>query len=123
MTILAYAFAAIALLGMIGGGLYKVRESGKDAVRLEWNQANEKARAEEAARSAAAAKELLAERAKRKVVIQERTVHVDREVEKLVYRSICLPDSGLCLLRAAITGKVEPGCLSDGTLPPAKPPG
>ena len=40
MTILAYAFAAIALLGMIGGGLYKVRESGKDAVRIEWAEAN-----------------------------------------------------------------------------------
>ena len=110
MTILAYAFAAIALLGMIGGGLYKVRESGKDVIRLEWAAANEKARAEEAARSAKAAADLLAERAKRKVVIQERTVHVDREVEKPVYRERCLPDTGLCLVNAAVLGTVAPGC-------------
>ena len=123
MTILAYAFAAIALLGMIGGGVYKVKQWGGNEVRAEWSAANEKARAEEAARSAAAAKELLAERAKRKVVIQERTVHVDREVEKLVYRSICIPDTGMCLLRAAISGQIEPGCLAIGDLPPSKPPG
>ena len=123
MNLILYAVLALAVMGMVGTGVYKVKQWGGDEVRAEWNDANEKARAEEAARSAAAAQALLAERAKRKVVIQERTVHVDREVEKLVYRNQCLPDTGLCLLRAAITGKVEPGCLSDGTLPPAKPPG
>ena len=123
MPLLAYGLIALAILGTLGGIGYKVRESGKDAIRIEWAEANAKARADEEARSAAAAKELLAERAKRKVIIQKRTVYADREVEKLVYRSICLPDTGLCLVNAAILGTVAPGCFADGTVPPVKPPG
>lgn len=123
MNLIVYAVLALAVMGMVGTGVYKVKQWGGDEVRAEWNNANEKARAAEQAASAKAAAELLAERAKRRVVIQERTVHVDREVEKVVYRSVCLPDSGLCLLRAAITGKVEPGCFADGTVSSSKPPG
>ena len=123
MQLIAYGLLALALLGAIGTGVYKVKEWGADEVRQEWAQANEKARAEEAERSAKAAADLEAERKKRKVVVKTITKEVDREVEKLVYRSVCLPDRGLCLANAAILGTVAPSCLSDGAVPPAKPPG
>lgn len=117
-----YLIAAVVAIGMLGGIGYKVRESGKDAIRVEWEADKAAARKREAELSALAAKALADERAKRRTVIQERTVHVDREVEKLVYRSVCLPDTGVCLANAAINGKVPPECFSDGIVSPAKPP-
>ena len=39
-TIIAYIFAAIALLGLIGTGVYKVKKWGADEVRAEWAEAN-----------------------------------------------------------------------------------
>ena len=109
-------------MGGIGYGYTVVKDSGREEVRLEWAAANEKARKEEAERSAKAAQDLEAERKKRKVVVKTITKEVDREVEKLVYRSVCLPDRGLCLANAAINGKVAPSCLSDGAVPASKPP-
>ena len=40
MNLLLYGFLALAILGTLGGIGYKVRESGKDAIRVEWQQAN-----------------------------------------------------------------------------------
>ena len=51
-----YLVLGIVALGMLSGIGYKVRESGKDAVRLEWKTANEKADAEQKKRLAAADK-------------------------------------------------------------------
>ena len=121
MNLIAYGLIAIAILGALGGIGYKVRESGKESVRLEWAKANEEARKREAAASAKAAADLAAERAKRKVVIRERTTYVDREIEKPVYRNICLPDSGLRCANSAIRGESASGCKPEGTLPPVKP--
>ncbi len=39
-TLLLYGFLALAILGALGGIGYKVRESGKDSVRVEWAEAN-----------------------------------------------------------------------------------
>ena len=122
MNLIVYAVLAIAVMGMIGTGVYKVKQWGADEVRAEWNAANEKARKEEAERSAKAAQDLADERKKRRVVIQTITKEVDREVEKIAYRDVCLPDRGLCLANAAINGTVPAGCLSDGAVPAVKPP-
>lgn len=123
MQLIAYGLIALAVLGMVGTGVYKVKKWGGDEVRAEWNAANETARKREAELSAKAAADLEAERRKRKVVIQERTIHVDREVEKPVYRNVCLPATGVCLANAAINGKVAPECLSDGAVSAPKPAG
>ena len=40
-----YLLAGLAILVTLSGIAYKIRESGKDAVRLEWAEANEKERA------------------------------------------------------------------------------
>jgi hypothetical protein len=45
-SLLVYGMVALAILGTLGGIGYKIRESGADAVRLEWSEANAKAKAE-----------------------------------------------------------------------------
>lgn len=40
IQLLLYAGAAIIILGMLGTAGYKIRESGKDEVRVEWQAAN-----------------------------------------------------------------------------------
>ena len=39
-SLIIYAVLAIAILGMLAGIGYKIRESGKESVRLEWAEAN-----------------------------------------------------------------------------------
>lgn len=127
MGLLAYLIAGIALVGALGGLYWRVDhggyERGKGEVQVAWDAANEDARDRERTASLNAAKGLADERAKRRTITQEVTTYVDREVEKLVYRSICLPDTGLCLANAAISGAVPAGCFSDGAVPLIKPPG
>ena len=123
MSLIAYGLIALSILGMLGGIGYKVRESGKDAVRVEWAEANAMARAAEAAASAKAAADLAAERAKKKTVIQTRTVYVDKIVDRPVYRNQCFDDDGLRCLNAAINGSDATGCKPDSTLPASKPAG
>ena len=57
-SLLAYGLLALAILGALSGLAWKIRESGKDAVRLEWAEANRKA--EEAAEARRAASDLIA---------------------------------------------------------------
>ena len=40
MSLLAYGLVALALIGALSGLGYNIRESGKDAVRVEWQAAN-----------------------------------------------------------------------------------
>lgn len=41
-SILLYGILAVAILAILSGLAYKIRESGKDAIRLEWADANRK---------------------------------------------------------------------------------
>ena len=122
MSILVYAFAAIAIMGMIGTGVYKVKEWGADEVRQEWAAANLKAKAESEARISKAADDLAAERKKRKIVIREVTTYVDKIVDRPVYRTVCLDDDGLRCLDSAIRGESTAGCKPDGRMPDATAP-
>ncbi len=120
MGLLSYGIIALAILGMLGGIGYKVRESGKDAVRLEWKEAEEAQAKREKAASDKAAADLAAARAATKVVIQKRTVYVDKIIDRPVYRNQCFDDDGLRCLNAAINGTDATGCKPDGTVPAAK---
>ncbi len=123
LSLIAYGLIALSIIGALGGIGYKVRESGKDVIRLEWAAANEEARRREQEASAKAAADLAAERAKRKVVIRERTTYVDKIVDRPVYATQCLDASGLSCLESAIRGQIAPGCKPDGTVPAPKPTG
>lgn len=117
-----YLIAGIAILAILSGIAYRIRESGKDAIRLEWAEANRIQREAESKRIAAAAKALEAANAKRKIVYRTITKQVDKVVERPVYRNVCLDDSGLRCLDAAIRGEVGAGCEPDKPLPPAGKP-
>ena len=123
MQIIVYAVLALAVMGMIGTGVYKVKQWGAEEVRVEWNQANEQARKREAEASAKAAQDLAAERAKKKVVIQKRTVYVDRNIEKLVDSGTCFKPVGVSCVNGAIDGKGSAGCEPDGSVSSVKPAG
>ena len=123
MQLIAYGLIALALLGAIGTGVYKVKKWGGDEVRAEWAAANEAARKREAEASAKAAADLEAERKKRRVVVKERTVYVDREIEKLVTSASCLSIDGVRTLNSAIDGKSAPRAVPDRPMPATRPPG
>jgi hypothetical protein len=108
---------------MLGGIGYKVRESGKDAIRVEWAASEAAARKRESEASAKAAADLAEERAKTKVVIQKRTVYVDKIVDRPVYRNQCFDADGLRCLNAAIVGSDAAGCKPDSAMPATKPAG
>ena len=121
MSILAYGLVALAIMSSIGYGVSRVKTWGADEVRAEWAAANLKAKSEAEARIAKAADDLQAERKKRRVVIQERTVYVDREIEKLVDSGTCFKPLGVCELNRAIGGESKDGCKPDGAVPAVKP--
>ena len=110
--------AIILILGLIGLGVRAVKVWGADEVRAEWEKDKSAQREREAKASAKAAQALSAERRKRRVVIQERTVHVDRIVERPVYLNRCLDADGLSCLESAVTGKIAAGCKPDRAVSP-----
>ena len=116
-----YAGIFLAVAGVIGGAIYKVKKWGADEVRMEWGAAVEDQRQREIMASVTAAKALADERKKRKVVIEERTTYVDRIVENNVYAANCLDAVGLRCLGSAIRGENASGCKPGGAVPPTTP--
>lgn len=124
MNFLLYGVLALSIIGTLAGVGYKIREAGYDACKVEWSEAAEAQRKREAELSAFAAKALADERAKRKVVIQTRTVYVDRNIEKLVDSGVCVKPAGVVCINGAINGdKSADGCDADRAMPSTKPAG
>ena len=119
-----YLIAGIAALAMISGLAYKTYQAGDSSVRLEWAEANQKARTEEAKKGNDAAKGLEADREKTRTVYRTITREVDKVVDRPVYRNVCLDAAGLRLARCAILGQSPDTCKPDGALPaPIRPSG
>jgi hypothetical protein len=123
LSLLAYGLIALAILGTLGTIAYQIRESGKESERAVWVEKAAKQRAIEEQNISDAVKEFEELRAARKIEYRHTTEVVNREVEKLVYRNVCIPDSGLCLANAAILGKSADTCNPDGGVPSTKPAG
>ena len=99
------------------------KQWGGDEVRSEWNEAIATQREEDIQRSMVAAGNLSEDRKKRRVIIEERTVYVDREIEKLVDSGVCFKPDGVRCINASVIGEIAAGCKPDGTLPATKPAG
>ena len=127
--LLAYALLVLAVLGAIGGILWWAdqnietsagKRAGEAAKQAEWDAANEEQRALELKASQDAAAALAAERRKRKVIIQERTVYVDKIVDRPIYRNVCFDAAGLRCANSALLGEpLAVGCKPDGAVPGA----
>jgi len=115
--LLGYGLMALAALAAIGGLYIKVHHDGVIAGRAEiqqaWDGAVQKRRAWETKKNSDATKGLQDDRAKAKVLIQERTVYVDKIVTRDVYRNVCLDADGLRCVNAAIRGESAAGCKPD----------
>lgn len=116
MNLLVYGLVALAVMGMVGAGVYKVKAWGAAEVRAEWDESNRQQRENETKRAAAAAEELEKAKAKTKVVYRTITQEVDRVVEKVSYRDVCLDLDGLRLANAALVGALTPAAKPDGGL-------
>ena len=117
MGLLAYGILALAIMGMVGTGVYKVKQWGGNEVRAEWAADSKKQRDREELQISDAVKEFEELRTARKIVYRTTTEVVNREVEKLVYSNICLPDSGLCIANAALLGQSADSCKPDSPVP------
>lgn len=96
MGILAYGILAMALMGMIGTGVYKVKEWGADEVRQEWQQATLKAKSEAEA-----------ERARQDAVRQQQDQQVTKRLADARKRSQTLMASLEGHIKAA---RLSPDC-------------
>ena len=120
-SFLVYGIIAAFLLVGLASVMYRIHESGKDAVRLEWAEANRLIREAEAKTAHDVAQHLEIKREKARVVYRTITKEVDRVVTRDVYRNVCLDDDGLRLAHSAIRGEVPAAPQPDKPLP--KPPG
>lgn len=102
--LIAYLVLGLAILATLSGIAYKIRESGKDAIRLEWAEANRAQREREAKQAAAAATKKEVGDAKAKVIYRTITREVDKIVEREVYRNICFDADGLKSANIALSG-------------------
>ncbi len=122
-TLLLYGLLALGIIGSLGGIGYNIHHAGYEEGKQECLEAAVAQAKREQEASAKAAKDLADERAKTKVVIQKRTVYVDKIVDRPVYRNQCFDADGLRCLNAAINGTDAAGCKPDGTMPAPKPAG
>ena len=120
-TIIIYAVIALSFIGALGGIYAKGYYSGKATVTAEWQEANEKARAEEAAKANQAATKLEVKRHAAKIVYRTIREEVERVVDRPVYLSACLDADGVRLARCAILGQGADSCKPDKPVPPATP--
>ena len=119
-SILLYLLARLAILAILSGIAYKIRESGKDVIRLEWAEANRKQREAEAKQANDAASKKEKGDAKARVVYRTITKEVDRVVVEYRDRA-CLDPDGLRLANDALRGPSAPAAKPDKPLPGLKP--
>ena len=117
--LIVYAVLALAILGTLSGIAYKIREGGKESVRLEWAESNRIARAEEEKKAQAAATKTEAVRVEIRYRTKTITKEVDKIVDRPVYSATCLDADGLRLARCAIRGQGADTCKPDKPLPGA----
>ena len=116
--LIAYLVLGLAILATLSGIAWKIRESGKDAIRLEWAEANRLQREREAKQAAEAATKKEAGDAKAKVIYRTITKEVDKIVEREVYRNICFDSDGLLRANAALLGgEIAPAAKPDKPMP------
>lgn len=105
MSLLAYGLIVLAILGVLGGIGYKVRQSGYDACKVETLRDAEQLRRDEAEKSMQAGVKLEQTNAKARTVYRTITQQVDRVVDRVEYRDgVCLPPSGVSIANAALRG-------------------
>lgn len=119
--LLLYAGAALAVVGAIGYGAWKIHhtgyEKGKAEVQLEWDTAKAEQRAKEAKQIDTATTKREAQREKIRTVYKTITKNVDRYIDRPIYAAACIDDSGLRDINAALRGPDAPAGKPGSRLP------
>lgn len=118
--IYGYLIAGIAIVGVLSFLAWRIYDAGADSVRVEWAQAAEAQRQEEAERAGKASTKLETDNAKARVITRTIERQVDKIVERPVFRNVCLDADGLCLVNAAIRGEEPTSCQSDKPVSPVR---
>jgi hypothetical protein len=118
--IYAYVAAAILLVSSYAGTYLYGRSAGADSVRLEWEQANSVQRAREAATANEAAIRLEGSREKTRIVYRTITQSVDKYIDRVELRNVCLDPFGVCLANAAIGGTDAAACGTARPVPTSR---
>ena len=122
IRLLLYGFLALSILGMIGTGVYKVKQWGANEVRAEWAQAVKEQQERETAQIAGAATKREEDRAKAKVIYKTIKERVVEYIDRPVYSTVCIDSDGMRDVNAALLGKSASSTEFDGGVPtPAAP--
>ena len=115
--VLVYGFLALSLMGMIGTGIYKVKQWGANEVQMKWDEAQTVQREEEIQKSFTAASNLEKDRAKTKVIYRTIKEQVATYIDRPIYRADCFDADGVRDANAAILGKSPDLPKPDRSLP------
>lgn len=118
--IYAYVAAAVLLVGSYAGTYLYGRSAGADVVRLEWEEANSLQRKREAATANEAALRLEGKREKDRIVYRDITKTVDKYIDRVELRNVCLDPVGVCLANAAISGTDAAPCGTARPVPTSR---
>ena len=122
MRLLIYGIVALSILGMIGTGVYKVKQWGANEVRAEWARAVKEQQERETAQIAGAATKREEDRAKAKVIYETIKERVVEYIDRPVYSTVCIDSDGLRDVNRALLGSDTPAPESSDGVPPATPP-
>ena len=103
--VLLYGFLILSLLGMIGTGVYKVKQWGAQEVQLKWDKAVAKQSRDDQVRDALAATNREADRAKTKIIYRTIEKQVATYIDRPIYSSNCFDADGLRDANSALLGK------------------
>lgn len=121
--VLMYGFLALAILSMIGTGIYKVKQWGANEVQMEWDQSERDQREKELNQAGKAATGLEGDRAKAKIVYQEIEKRVVEYIDRPVYHTVCIDSNGLRDINNALDGTDPTTPVAPNGVLPVKPTG
>ena len=114
---IVYAFLALALMGAIGTGVYKVKQWGANEVRLEWNAVIAEQVREDLERGRLATLNRESDRAKSKELYRTIKETVVEYIDRPVYSTICIDPDGLRDINRALSGEDIPSPGTGGGVP------
>ena len=102
--VLVYGFLALSLMGMIGTGVYKVKQWGYNEAKAECIEAAQKQRLKEESQIGKAETALVKDRAKTKVIYRNIKEQVAVYVDRPVYSTNCIDADGVRDINRALLG-------------------
>lgn len=123
MTMVLYLVSAVAILGIISIGMWKIHHAGylkgKAEVQLAWDQAVAAQAKKEQAQSAGASTKLEADRVKTRTVYRTITKSVDKYIDRPIYRNVCFDEPGLRDANSALIRATAAASKPDAAVPAA----